>query len=69
MKDDGERWDDCSRGLVPGTRKSGDQKIAGGRRECEADGNRRMSGLGVKEYNHSCRRSDRHDGPRPFRDL
>ena len=47
---DGGRWGDCSRGLVPGTRKCGDQKISGGRTECEADGNRRKSGVDGKEH-------------------
>ena len=39
---DGGRWEDRSRGLVPGKKKCGDQKISGGRKECEADGNQRM---------------------------
>ena len=34
---DGGRWEDCSRGLVPGGKKKcGDQKISGIRKECEA---------------------------------
>ena len=47
---DGGRWEDCPRGLVPGKRKCGDQKISGGRKESEADGNQRMSGVDGKEY-------------------
>ena len=48
---DGGRWEDCSRGLVPGKKKKkcGDQ-ISGGKKECEADGNQRMSGVDGKEH-------------------
>ena len=47
---DGERWEDCSRGLLPGKRKCGDQKISGGGKECEAVGNQRMSRVDGEEY-------------------
>ena len=47
---DGGRWEGCSRGLVPGKKKCGDQTISGGREECEADGNQRMSGVDGKEH-------------------
>ena len=47
----GERWGHCSRGLVPaGKKKCGDQKIATGREECDADGNQRMTGVDGKEH-------------------
>ena len=35
---------------MPGKDKCYDQKISGGRKECEADGNRRMSGVDGKEH-------------------
>ena len=35
---------------MPGKKKCGDQKISGGRKECEADGNQRMSGVDGKEH-------------------
>ena len=65
-KIDGGRWEDFSRGLVPGKRKCGDQKISGGRKECESDGTQRMSGVDGKERRAGCRSPDRYDGPRPF---
>ena len=35
---------------MPGKKKCDDQKISGGRKECEADGNQRMSRVDGKEY-------------------
>ena len=35
---------------MPGNKMCGDQKISGGRKEYEADGNQRMSGVDGKEH-------------------
>ena len=47
---DGGRWEDFSRGLVPDKKMCGDQKISGGRKECEADSESGMSGVNRKEH-------------------
>ena len=41
---------------MPAKKKCGDQKISGGRKECEADGNQRMRRVGGKEHD-ICRSS------------